>query len=634
MSSSLINYSPLSDLMTIVVSVLILVLTSATYTIRKEGLSILRKCIIFVLMAAICNIIFNNVLHIIPFFVSALLYGCYTSLISLTLMCYTLYFSYIFRVSVRGCKHINILLLIIFAINTLLCNLPSITHFGLWEDSFGILHCDNLNTLLLTHYVSYLLIISIIVFNYKDKITVSMCRSIYTCISITVFLITVPLLMNCYNLLTISCTVPFITLAYLFHYSSYDLKTGCLDNKAFRSHISNLDKKPFIIISLYLVDVDKSYNDKYIIDFSNFCRQFFKKPLLFKIRENKVMAVLNLIDNTNITSVLPKLLHDFDILYLNNHIPYKISIITQFDMLLDANMYLQLSDYVDRHNNVNTACIVSKNDVDNFLSYQYMVHQLISIANTPYYDDDSRVLVYCQPILNSENSTFRTAESLMRLRLQDGTYVYPDTFIPIAEELGIIHQLSLIILFKVCKFIEHAILLDYDFDRISVNFSISELTNPNFSTDIISVLRRFSFPYSKLAFELTESTNDADFDSIRQHMNILSKLGIIFYLDDYGTGYSNFSRIIDLPFSLVKFDKELTELSATNGVKASMVADMSDIFYLHGYTILFEGIETLYDEERCVNMHAKYLQGYRYSKPIPIKYLLDFFKQNLKSDDE
>ena len=99
---------------------------------------------------------------------------------------------------------------------------------------------------------------------------------------------------------------------------------------------------------------------------------------------------------------------------------------------------------------------------------------------------------------------------------------------------------------------------------------------------------------------------------------LLHEKGITFYLDDFGTGYSNFERIMELPFQIIKFDRSLVIQSAKSDESRYMVGSFAKMFRHLDYNILFEGIENEEDEKNCKEMDAQYLQGYKYSKPIPI----------------
>lgn len=236
---------------------------------------------------------------------------------------------------------------------------------------------------------------------------------------------------------------------------------------------------------------------------------------------------------------------------------------------------------------------------------------------------------YCQPILNLEKNAFTTAEVLMRLKLPDIGIVFPDQFIPLAEKKEYIHILSKIILNKACKEMNKLDKNGYYLERISINFSVQELRDRNFSKDIVKIIEANKVEYDRIAIELTESRNEKDFEKMKKVMNELHGLGIKFYLDDFGTGYSNFERIIDLPIDVIKFDRSLTLLAGKNLESRYLVGSFSEIFKKSEYQVLFEGIENAEDERICQEMQAHYLQGYKYSSPIPMERLSEFFLKQM-----
>ena len=107
-------------------------------------------------------------------------------------------------------------------------------------------------------------------------------------------------------------------------------------------------------------------------------------------------------------------------------------------------------------------------------------------------------------------------------------------------------------------------------------------------------------------------------------MHRIRQLGVRIALDDFGTGYSSFERIIDLPIDIIKFDRTLTIMAGKGSQSKYLVGSFSDIFKNSNYQIMFEGIEDDTDEELCKEMNAQYLQGFKYSRPIPIERLTEF----------
>ena len=155
------------------------------------------------------------------------------------------------------------------------------------------------------------------------------------------------------------------------------------------------------------------------------------------------------------------------------------------------------------------------------------------------------------------------------------------------------------------------------------------MRDADFCDDVTTIINNTGLAPDKIAIEVTESRNELDFERVRKVMDTLQLIGIIFYLDDFGTGYSNFARIIGLPIDIIKFDRSLTIMSGKDEESKYMVGSFSDIFENSEYQVLFEGVEDDADEQRCIDMNAQYLQGYKYSKPIPIRQLGSFLQKTV-----
>ena len=203
--------------------------------------------------------------------------------------------------------------------------------------------------------------------------------------------------------------------------------------------------------------------------------------------------------------------------------------------------------------------------------------------------------------------------------------VFPDEFIPIAEENHFINTLTKIILFKTCERIREMTDEGYKVKRISVNFSADDLRENDFCKTVETIISKSGIPFEKVAIELTESQNERDFEMVKERINELKGSGIKFYLDDFGTGYSNFERIMELPFDIIKFDRSLVIASGNDEKYRTMVTNLANMFNEVDYAVLYEGVEDEADEKRCIDMKACYLQGYKYSKPIPIEKLTEYF---------
>lgn len=240
---------------------------------------------------------------------------------------------------------------------------------------------------------------------------------------------------------------------------------------------------------------------------------------------------------------------------------------------------------------------------------------------------DDRVLVYCQPIKNTQTGKYDTAEALMRLSIPEQDVVTPDLFIPLAEAYDYIHTLTKIMVSKVCRQLKQLEEEGYVYKRVSVNFAASELRERNFCSDILGLIQSNDINPSKIGIELTESQNENDFKLAKEKISQLKEAGMTIYLDDFGTGYSNLDRILKLGLDVIKYDRSIL-LAAENDVNASfMLQHFAEAFKQFGYQLLFEGVETGNQENLCCSWDADYLQGFKFSKPIPIELLRDYFEK-------
>ncbi len=275
---------------------------------------------------------------------------------------------------------------------------------------------------------------------------------------------------------------------------------------------------------------------------------------------------------------------------------------------------------------INSAHYVTEDDVTVFNRAEYILSELDDI-NKKQDLNDARVLTYCQPVYNIKTGKYDTAEALMRLNLGDFGIVQPAEFIPLAEDSDYIHILTKIILHKTCETIKRMLSDGYMFKRISINVSMPEMRNENFTKDFEAIICSTGVPNGKVAIEITESRTESDLLIVKERIEELQHTGIKFYLDDFGTGFSNMERIMMLPFDIIKFDRSLVLACRSNERSREIVGRLAAIFAELDYAVLYEGIEDEESEKLCTGMSASYLQGFKYSKPVPIKDLENYFSK-------
>lgn len=358
----------------------------------------------------------------------------------------------------------------------------------------------------------------------------------------------------------------------------------------------------------------------------HFYTDFFKGAVLFQISNGRMILAVDLSKNPSYENSVNHMLLSFENEYPKYNKDFKIIVQKTTTEISKDNDYVGFVKFIESRMKENDVHFVEEQDVKTYYEYKYILKELADI-NAKKDLDDPRVCVYCQPVFNIITGKYDTAEALMRLELDELGLVYPDKFIQVAEDNNYIHTLSLIILHKVCMRLKSLLDCMYFVKRISVNFAVSEVREEGFCDDISSVIEASGIPYDKIAVEITESQNDNDFIVMKDKINELRQRGIKFYLDDFGTGYSNFERIMELPFDIIKFDRSLVIACGTDYKSQKMVYHLARMFSEMNYSVLYEGVETIEDEEKCKNMCAKYLQGYKYSKPIPIDRLTEYFEK-------
>lgn len=229
---------------------------------------------------------------------------------------------------------------------------------------------------------------------------------------------------------------------------------------------------------------------------------------------------------------------------------------------------------------------------------------------------DETFEVYYQPIYCVADGRFHSAEALVRLNDPTFGFVSPALFIPEAEQSGAIIAIGAILLKKICAF-----LAAIDFERsglayVEVNLSTEQCVRPQLAGELLSLIDDFGIEPSRLNLEITETSATFSQAIVEANVRTLAAAGITFSLDDYGTGYSNVTRALDLPFSLIKLDKSFVD---NLDDERCAIACARSIQMMHeiGRKVLVEGVETEAQALALAEMGADYLQGYRFARPMP-----------------
>lgn len=524
-------------------------------------------------------------------------------------------------------QKIQLILRVVLIVFSVIQVCGSIFRVGIRYDQYGGIYQSFMFSPFQLYYVIMMMICLWILFIRRK----SMITAVWICLlqnmGISASLIVFQNLIGDKSFTSLSFALPLGAILSLFHYNAYDAETGTLNMEVFQSVVLDLKDKGFGSIFLCLKNTDPIDIRNLRYELLHFNEHFFKGVRTFRVNKQSFVMLYPLSKNENYKDATEKMLESFVELYRVYQNDYKVICLDTHTYRENVTLYPYFFKLIASQIEWNTTRICNEDDVKK-VKRTLMIRDLLADIHKKQNLEDDRVLVFCQPVYNTKTRDFSTAEALMRLK--DGeNMIFPNEFIQIAEENGYIHTLSKIILNKTCKIIKKLSEKRMLIERISVNIAMDELHDPGFCDDIIMIIEKNGIEAQKIAIELTESRNEQDYHLVKEIMTKLRKVGIQFYLDDFGTGYSNIERIVELPFDIIKFDRSLTILAGEGERSKYMVGSFSNIFDKSKYKILFEGVENEKDEHNCVDMKAKYLQGYKYSKPVPIEQLEDFLHKSL-----
>ena len=627
------NYTPVGDIIVIAICMVMIVLVATSYVNKTKNFSLFLNMIFYLVSASMCDIIYHDwYVHItdgdyIGVYVTRVIY--HALLFSILL----LYIVYIVEIQHLE-KHKRIPIMIAATTIYLAVIITDIVTtakgMGLRLNKNGTA-ITGINIFMIG-YIAFIGEIAYLMIVYRDRIYKKVMYGFYGTMIVS-FVILYLQGKHGQSSFTVSTFLfPVMAMLYLVHSTSYDIESGAVNVMAMKELIKyNYDKKKeFLFMSLYMPDFEsegKVIPPDLQATIRRFASEFFKQSVLFQISNGHVILVAPKNLNPDHENRVNKILNQFQIEYLKFQFDYKVIIGKSIEEISKKNEYISFIKNIHRNMDINDVYIVGKKDVDSFNRYEFILEQLTDIYKKRDLRDE-RVLAYCQPVFNIKTGKYDTAEALMRLNLPDIGMVFPDQFIPVAEEHGFIHVLTEIILTKTCDAIKSLMSEGYDVNRISVNVSVMELRDEKFTSDIDDIIEASAIPNDKIAVEITESRNDSDFLMMKDRIEELRRRGIKLYLDDFGTGYSNMERIMELPFDIIKFDRSLVIASDADERSEKMVKSLAGMFSELNYSVLYEGVENDGDEIRCINMSASYLQGYKYSKPIPIADLNRFFAKS------
>lgn len=243
------------------------------------------------------------------------------------------------------------------------------------------------------------------------------------------------------------------------------------------------------------------------------------------------------------------------------------------------------------------------------------------------------LLVHYQPKYNLETGEVFGAEALVRWELPDRGLILPSDFIPIAEETSLIIEIGEWVLDKVCEDFRVWQRSVSSPGRVSVNLSLKQLRQLNFTDRISAIMRGHEVSPTSLELEITETTLMENPERTIKLLDQLYGLGLHLAIDDFGTGYSSLSALQQFPISTLKIDRSFVRHIVTNPDDATIVDTIVQMGRNLNMDVVAEGVEEEGQLNLLQNLGCTYVQGLLFGDPMSADNYLELLLAQAEGTD-
>jgi EAL domain-containing protein (putative c-di-GMP-specific phosphodiesterase class I) len=256
--------------------------------------------------------------------------------------------------------------------------------------------------------------------------------------------------------------------------------------------------------------------------------------------------------------------------------------------------------------------IFTRNDDDRALDRLTMASAL------PAAIENDELVLHFQPQINVATGAVNGVEALVRWQHPERGLLYPDLFLPIAEEIGMMDRLTDWVLRMAIRQLKRWNRNGTPL-RMAVNLSAQDLRDGRLSESISRLLALYGIDPRQLCLELTETTVTTEAERSAESLRELSRLGIRISIDDFGTGYSSLSHLKQFPVDELKIDKQFVIGMATDPDDAAIVSSTIELAHRLGVDVVVEGVEDNIAYAAITRLGAEFAQGFGISHPLTAK---------------
>ncbi len=230
---------------------------------------------------------------------------------------------------------------------------------------------------------------------------------------------------------------------------------------------------------------------------------------------------------------------------------------------------------------------------------------------------DGHLHLHYQPVRDTSSGQIVAVEALLRWTHPQRGSISPESFIPAAEESGIIVPVGKWVLRQACA--EAASWPSSAL--VAVNISPVQFSDPGIVATVAGILAETGLAPERLLLEITEGLQLAPSDGVRDTLRELRALGVGMALDDFGMGYANLSRLRELPFDVVKIDRSFLEDARGDGRLVEVLKPLVAFARMYAPKVVIEGVETAAQLAMVNALGCDWVQGFHLSTPLPAEAL-------------
>jgi len=230
-----------------------------------------------------------------------------------------------------------------------------------------------------------------------------------------------------------------------------------------------------------------------------------------------------------------------------------------------------------------------------------------------------------QPKIDFQTGQVVGAEALARWIRPNGKIISPNTFIPLAEETGLVNQIGEQVLEAACE--SARIWMQEGFNAtVAVNVSPRQFQASDLTETVLAILKRTGLPPNRLELEITESMAVSEPEKVARVMRPLRSLGTKLAIDDFGTGHSNLSILTQLPFDVFKIDRQFVSALESDEQAPAIIEMILAMAETLGLNTVAEGVETERQADFLRRRGCSMAQGFLYSAGLPHEAFMDFIR--------